>query len=76
MCTLDPRLRDFIQFCANRRGAEWPQIYDEMVIVAGQRLYQGLGYNELNQLGLSLRLNNIDTTILQVKQALTTDCNF
>jgi hypothetical protein len=75
MDSLNPQLRDFIQFCAERRCADWPQLYDEMVMVAGQRLFQGLGYTELKQLGLSLSINSLDKTIQQVKQALAQDYN-
>ena len=66
---LSPQLRDFILFCAERRGAEWPVIYDEMTNVAGQRLFQGMGYPELKQLGLSFSLSGLDKTIGLVKQA-------
>ena len=72
---MNPQLRDFILFCAERRCPDWPQLYDEMVTVAGQRLFQGLGYAELKQLGLSLCINSLDKTLLQVKQALAQDCN-
>jgi hypothetical protein len=67
--SLSPQLRDFILFCAQRRGAEWPTIYDEMTRVAGQRAFQGLGYPELKQLGLSFSLSGLDKTIQLVKQA-------
>jgi len=63
-----PQLRDFILFCAQRRGTEWPAIYDEMTRVAGQRLFQGLGYPELKQLGLSFSLSGLDKTIHLVRQ--------
>jgi len=66
---LSPQLRDFILFCAERRGAEWPVIYDEMTRVAGQRLFRGMGHLELKQLGLSFSLSGLDKTIELVKQA-------
>ncbi len=69
MNSLDPRLRDFILFCVERRGNKWPALYDEMARVAGQRLYKGLGYSELRQMGLSLSLESVDKTIEMVKQA-------
>ena len=69
MNSLDPRVRDFILFCVERRGSQWPAIYDEMAMVAGQRLFRGLGYDELKQLGLSLAASNIDRLIQQVEQA-------
>ena len=40
MNSLDPQLRDFILFCVDRRGADWPVLYDEMACVAGQRLFK------------------------------------
>jgi hypothetical protein len=67
----DPQIREFILFCAKRRSSDWPQLYDEMVQVAGQRLFNGMGYTELHQLGLSLCLNSLDKTAQQVKQVLT-----
>ena len=54
MHDIDPELRDFILFCLERHGKEWPGIYDEMVAVAAQRTYKGLGYEEMRRLGLSL----------------------
>jgi len=67
---LDPQLRDFILFCVERRGSDWPALYDEMATVSGQRLFRGLGYTELKQLGLSLALDSLDETIQLVNQAI------
>jgi hypothetical protein len=64
------QLRDFILFCAQRRSPQWPAIYDEMTRVAGARLFQGLGYKELKQMGLSFSLSSIDKTIQLVKRVL------
>jgi hypothetical protein len=63
MKTVDPTVYEFIRFCVQRNGKEWPALYDEMCRVAGQRLFRGLGYNELREMGLSLSLNGIDDTI-------------
>ena len=70
MNSLAPELRDFILFCADRRGAEWPVLYDEMALVAGQRLFKGLGRIELEQLGLSLALDSLDRTLELVRQVM------
>ena len=70
MNSLDPQLRDFILFCVDRRGAEWPILYDEMAWVAGQRLFRGLGRTELKQLGLSLSLDGLDDTLELVSQVI------
>ncbi|MBC8511467.1 MAG: hypothetical protein H8D32_00610 [Dehalococcoidia bacterium] len=64
----DAQLGEFILFCVERRGKEWPAIYDEMALVAGQRLFRGLDYTELKQLGLSLAASNLDRLIEQVEQ--------
>jgi hypothetical protein len=68
-----PELRDFIRFCAERRGAEWPTIYDEMTRVAGERLFRGMSYRELRKLGLSFSLSGIDRTIRLVQKAISED---
>lgn len=69
MNSMDPRLKEFILFCIERRGKTWPAIYDEIANVAAQRLFNGLGYDELQQLGLSLGLSNVDRLIQQIEQA-------
>ena len=66
METVDPVVRDFILFCVQRQGKEWPAIYDEMCWVAGRRLFRGLSYTDLRKLGLSFSLTNIDDTIRMV----------
>ena len=53
---------DFIAFCFKRRSVPWPQLYDEMCFVAGNRLYRGLGYEELREAGLDLTLVGIPRT--------------
>jgi len=67
---LSPQLRDFILFCAKRHGSEWPIIYDEMARVAGQKLFQGMGYPELKQLGLSFSISGLEKTGELVNQAI------
>lgn len=66
MQTNDPLARDFILFCVNRCGNQWPALYDEMCQVAGRRLFHGIGYSELNKVGLSLSLNDIEDTIKMI----------
>ena len=61
-----PLVCDFILFCINRCGSQWPELYDEMCRVAGCRLFQGMGYSELNQLGLSFALDDIENTLQMV----------
>lgn len=70
MNSLAPELRDFILFCVDRRGADWPVLYDEMALVAGQRLFKGLGRVELEKLGLSLALDSLDRTLDLVRRVV------
>jgi hypothetical protein len=53
---------DFIAFCFERKGADWPILYDEMCFVAGKRLYRGLGYDELKEAGLDFTLAGLART--------------
>lgn len=53
---------DFITFCFERRGAGWPSLYDEMCYVAGNRLYRGLGYEELSDAGVDFTLGGLGRT--------------
>ncbi len=53
---------DFILFCFERRGVGWPSLYDEMCYVAGNRLYRGLGYEELQDAGLDFTLAGLVRT--------------
>jgi hypothetical protein len=53
---------DFISFCLARRPVEWPFLYDEMCYVASNKLYRGLGYEELREVGLDLALSGLVKT--------------
>lgn len=53
---------DFISFCFSRRAVEWPLLYDEMCHVASNKLYRGLGYEELRDVGLDLTLGGLVRT--------------
>jgi hypothetical protein len=59
----NPVAVQFITFCQQRCGSEWPAFYDEMCWVAGRRLFHGMGYTELSRAGISLSLYDIEKTI-------------
>ena len=63
MESLNPQVVGFIRFCTQHGEKKWPALYDEMCRAAGQHRYQGLGYQELRRLGLSLSLGSLDKTI-------------
>jgi hypothetical protein len=67
---MDSTLKGFILFCIERRGRQWPALYDEMAKVASSRLFHGMGYADLRSLGLSLSLDSIETTRLLVSEVL------
>ena len=46
----------FIRFCYRRRRTGWPELYDEMCSVAGRRLYNGWGFQELADIGIGFSL--------------------
>jgi hypothetical protein len=56
----NPLAEEFVAFCVERRGNEWPELYDEMCRVASHRLFRGMGYRELNDHGVSLSLANMN----------------
>jgi len=66
MGTFNPVAHEFIHYCIQRHGKEWPALYDEMCWVAGHRLFRGLGYTELRDLGIFLSLSQIEDTIRMV----------
>jgi hypothetical protein len=42
----------FVRFCYRRRAVAWPELYDEMCAVAAHGHYRGLGYEQLENLGI------------------------
>jgi hypothetical protein len=42
----------FVRFCYRRRAVVWPELYDEMCAVAAHGDYRGLGYEQLEGLGI------------------------
>ena len=46
----------FIRYCHRRRGATWPELYDEMCGVAARREFQGWDHADLAARGLTFSL--------------------
>jgi hypothetical protein len=46
----------FVRFCYRRRAVAWPELYDEMCAVAARGDYRGLGYEELERIGIRFAL--------------------
>ncbi|MBM4420145.1 MAG: hypothetical protein FJ034_00880 [Chloroflexi bacterium] len=57
-----PLAVEFVQFCFSRRAVGWPQLYDEMCYAASNKLFQGLGYEELREAGIDFTLGGLQRT--------------
>ena len=51
-----PDVVAFIRFCHHRRGATWPELYDEMCGVAARREFNGWDHAQLAARGLTFSL--------------------
>ena len=47
---------EFVRFCRDRRRVGWPELYDEMWLVATRRLFRGYSFSELSELGIGFSL--------------------
>ena len=47
---------EFVRFCHRRKHVGWPELYDEMCLVAGRGLYHGYSVDDLNGIGVGLTL--------------------
>ena len=54
-----PDVAAFIRYCHDRRGASWPELYDEMCAVAARREYNGWDHAELAARGLTFSLQEM-----------------
>ena len=70
-----PDAIEFVRFCYRRRSVGWPELYDEMWLVASRRLFRGLGPGELADLGIGFslfdtaNLADIAATVIADEQA-------
>lgn len=55
----DPRAVEFVRFCYLRRRVSWPELYDEMCMVAARGSFRGMGYDELAEVGVSFTLSGL-----------------
>jgi hypothetical protein len=51
-----PDVAAFIRYCHERRGASWPELYDEMCAVAARREFNGWDHADLAARGLTFSL--------------------
>jgi hypothetical protein len=51
-----PEAEAFVRFCYQRRRVGWPELYDEMCLVATRGLFRGMGRDALGELGVGFSL--------------------
>ena len=51
-----PDIVAFIRYCHGRRGASWPELYDEMCAVAARREFNGWDHAQLSARGVTFTL--------------------
>ena len=51
-----PEAEAFVRFCYQRRRVGWPELYDEMCLVATRGLYRGMGHDALSEIGVGFSL--------------------
>jgi hypothetical protein len=61
---------EFVRFCYRRRRVGWPQIYDEMSVVAGRSLFRGLSYSDLAEHGVSFCLPELPRLLALVTRVI------
>jgi hypothetical protein len=60
---------EFIRFCYARRRIGWPELYDEMCLVASRGLFRGWGPDELEAHGITFGLfemPHLATTVTEI----------
>jgi hypothetical protein len=53
---LTPDAAEFVRYCYRRRTVGWPELYDEMCLVASRGLFRGWGPAELADHGVGFGL--------------------
>ena len=51
-----PEAESFVRFCYQRRRVGWPELYDEMCLVATRGLFRGMGSDALAEVGVGFSL--------------------
>jgi hypothetical protein len=53
---VSPEAEAFVRFCYQRRRVGWPELYDEMCLVATRGLFRGMGREALSEIGIGFSL--------------------
>jgi hypothetical protein len=55
-CPPTPEAEAFVRFCYQRRRVGWPELYDEMCLVATRGLFRGMNHDALREIGVGFSL--------------------
>ena len=58
----------FVRFCYQRRRVGWPELYDEMCLVATRGLFRGMGREALADVGVGFSLFETPRMALLVRR--------
>jgi len=65
-----PEVAEFIRFCHRRRPRAWPDLYDEMWVVAARREFNGWGFDQLEAYGVTFSLFEMPRLARWVREVL------
>ena len=65
-----PDVAEYIRFCHRRRPLGWPDLYDEMWAVATRREFNGWGFEQLEERGVTFSLFELPRLASWVRQVL------
>ena len=69
----EPEAVDFVRFCYRRRSVGWPELYDEMCLVAGRGLYHGYHADDLAEIGIAFGLLDMPALATVVSRVVAED---
>ncbi|MHB8959175.1 MAG: hypothetical protein ACYDAN_06080 [Candidatus Limnocylindrales bacterium] len=65
-----PEAEAFVRFCYQRRRVGWPELYDEMCLVATRGLFRGMGREALSEVGVGFSLFETPRMALLVRRVV------
>jgi hypothetical protein len=70
---VDAEALEFVRFCHRRKHVGWPELYDEMCLVAGRGLYHGYHADDLGEIGIAFGLLDMPALALLVSRVVAED---
>ena len=70
---VDTEALEFVRFCHRRKHVGWPELYDEMCLVAGRGLYHGYHADDLAEIGIAFGLLDMPALATLVSRVVTED---